>query len=207
MIVSESNETLLLDLLNTTPTVDGVPRDELATVEAGLHWLTAHGQPATDDEWRTLLEARAVLQDVVLGDQQLAAIARFVDGVSYRASLDGDGLVWTLDAPAGRTAASRAVLAWDALRVSSPGRLRPCANTECRLFLIDHSKPNNARWCSMAICGNRLKARRHYQRARQTSNAATSERTSPSRACPMTKSASATATASARPSSRSPSHA
>jgi predicted RNA-binding Zn ribbon-like protein len=35
------------------------------------------------------------------------------------------------------------------------------------LFLIDRSKPNSARWCSMAICGNRLKARRHYQRSRQ----------------------------------------
>lgn len=169
MIVSESNEMLLLDLLNTTPVVDGVPRDELATVEAGWQWLTAHGQPVTEDEWRTLLEARAVLQDLVLGDQPPTAIARLVDGVSYRASFDGDGLVWILDAPAGRTAATRAVLAWDALRVSSPGRLRPCANTECRLFLIDHSKPNNARWCSMALCGNRMKARRHYQRARQAS--------------------------------------
>jgi predicted RNA-binding Zn ribbon-like protein len=47
-----------------------------------------------------------------------------------------------------------------------PGRLRPCANDECRLFLIDRSKSNLARWCSMAVCGNRLKARRHYERAR-----------------------------------------
>jgi predicted RNA-binding Zn ribbon-like protein len=34
------------------------------------------------------------------------------------------------------------------------------------LFLIDHSKPNKARWCSMAVCGNRMKARRHYERSR-----------------------------------------
>ena len=47
-----------------------------------------------------------------------------------------------------------------------PGRLRPCANDECRLFLIDRSKANAARWCSMAVCGNRMKARRHYQRSR-----------------------------------------
>jgi predicted RNA-binding Zn ribbon-like protein len=58
------------------------------------------------------------------------------------------------------------VLTWDALRVSVPGRLRPCANPECRQFLIDHSKPNTARWCSMAVCGNRMKARRHYRRTR-----------------------------------------
>ncbi|HUB22315.1 MAG TPA: CGNR zinc finger domain-containing protein [Streptosporangiaceae bacterium] len=24
-----------------------------------------------------------------------------------------------------------------------------------------------ARWCSMAVCGNRMKARRHYQRGRE----------------------------------------
>ena len=36
----------------------------------------------------------------------------------------------------------------------------------CALFLLDRSKPNTARWCSMAVCGNRMKARRHYERAR-----------------------------------------
>jgi len=34
------------------------------------------------------------------------------------------------------------------------------------LFLIDRSKANAARWCSMAVCGNRMKARRHYHRSR-----------------------------------------
>jgi predicted RNA-binding Zn ribbon-like protein len=91
----------------------------------------------------------------------------FVDGIAYRASLTDEGIAWDPDLPAGRTAAARAVLAWDKLRTDSPGRLRPCANPECRLFLIDHSKPNSARWCSMAVCGNRMKARRHYQRSRQ----------------------------------------
>ena len=60
----------------------------------------------------------------------------------------------------------RAVLTWDVLAKTSPGRLRPCANDECRLFLIDHSKAGTARWCSMAACGNRMKARRHYERVR-----------------------------------------
>jgi len=65
-----------------------------------------------------------------------------------------------------RRLALRAVLAWDAVARQSPGRLRPCANDECRLFLIDRTKNNTARWCSMAVCGNRMKARRHYQRGR-----------------------------------------
>ncbi|MGN0119211.1 MAG: CGNR zinc finger domain-containing protein, partial [Streptomyces albidoflavus] len=47
-----------------------------------------------------------------------------------------------------------------------PGRLRPCANPRCNLFLIDHSRPGTARWCSMATCGNRMKARSHARRRR-----------------------------------------
>ena len=165
-MVIEANETLLLDLLNTTPVVDGVPTDDLADAAAGSRWLADHGQPSTEDEWRVVLDARASIQAVVRGDALPAALTRFVDGVRYRAALAGEGVEWTLDLPAGRTAAARAVLAWDALRVADPGRLRPCANPDCRLFLIDHSKPNSARWCSMAVCGNRMKARRHYQRSR-----------------------------------------
>lgn len=162
-----ADEALLLDLLNTTPVVDGTQRDELGDAEAGRRWLAAHDRPASEGEWRALLDARGALQEIVRGRSAPATVARFVEGVSYRPALDGTGLVWSLDLPDGRSAAARAVLTWDALRVSSPGRLRPCANPECRRFLIDHSKPNSARWCSMALCGNRMKVRRHYQRTHQ----------------------------------------
>jgi predicted RNA-binding Zn ribbon-like protein len=162
----ETDEALLLDLLNTTPVVDGAPRDDLADPAAGRRWLAAHGQPGSDQEWRALREARAALQDVVREAASPDPLARFVDGVRCHASLADGGITWTLDLPRGRSAAARAVLAWDALARSGPGRLRPCANPDCRLFLIDHSKPNSARWCSMAVCGNRMKARRHYQRTR-----------------------------------------
>ncbi|MGW5740606.1 CGNR zinc finger domain-containing protein [Amycolatopsis sp. NPDC003861] len=164
--LTTTDETLLLDLLNTTPVRDGRAEDDLADPQAGRAWLAGHGQPATDDELRALLEVRPALQAVVRGAASPAVAARFVDGANYRAAFGDDGVEWVLDVPAGRSAAARAVLAWDALAKSSPGRLRPCANPECRLFLIDHSKPNSARWCSMAVCGNRMKARRHYQRTR-----------------------------------------
>jgi predicted RNA-binding Zn ribbon-like protein len=144
---------------------NGVTYDEIDSPEAGLAWLAEHGQPALPDEWRTVLEARVALQDVVRGSAPAAALVPYLAGVNYRPSAGGDGFAWTLDAPTGRVAAARAVLAWDSLRAS--GRVRPCANDECRLFLIDHSKANRARWCSMAACGNRMKARRHYERTRR----------------------------------------
>ncbi|HEY7489454.1 MAG TPA: CGNR zinc finger domain-containing protein [Streptosporangiaceae bacterium] len=166
MVTSPADEVLLLDLLNTTPVVDGRPRDELGTGDAGRRWLAAHSQPVSDEEWQAVREARSMLQAVVRGERPASAVAPFVTGVGYRPAVEGDGIAWTLSLPEGRTAAARAVLAWDAVRVSSPGRLRPCANSECRLFLIDRSRPNTARWCSMAICGNRMKARRYYERTK-----------------------------------------
>jgi len=113
-----------------------------------------------------VLRVRQALQAVVRGQQPPDVLAPVVRGaVSVPAIRDGR-LTWTLDVAPDRELAVRAVLAWDTLTRQSPGRLRPCANEECRLFLIDRSKANAARWCSMAVCGNRMKARRHYQRSR-----------------------------------------
>ncbi|WP_370376208.1 CGNR zinc finger domain-containing protein [Catenulispora sp. GAS73] len=163
-----TDEQLLLNLLNTTPVVDGQERDELGDFASARGWLAANGQKATKQEWQGLLEVRPVLQAIVRGERSPTALAAFLDGVGYRPRATVDGLDWDLHAPEGRVAAAKAVIAWDALRVSSPGRLRACANAECQLFLIDRSKPNSAKWCSMAVCGNRMKARRHYHRAGET---------------------------------------
>ena len=162
------DEALLLDLLNTTPVVDGVPGDDLEQPEAASAWMRERGVAATHTELTALREVRAALQAVVRGTQTASALQRFLDAVTLRPVAIDDGLRWQIGVSEGPRGAVRAVLAWDALRISSPGRLRPCANTECHLFLIDRSKPNTARWCSMAICGNRMKARRHYRRSRLT---------------------------------------
>jgi predicted RNA-binding Zn ribbon-like protein len=161
-------EALLLDLLNTTPVVDGVPRDDLEQLEAARAWMRERGVAATNAELTALREARSALQAVVRGEQSARALRRFLGAVTLRPVATGDGLDWQMVVSEGPRGAVRAVMAWDALRISSPGRLRPCANTECQLFLIDRSKTNTARWCSMAICGNRMKARRHYRRSRAT---------------------------------------
>ncbi len=163
--VDPEDEELLLELLNTTPVVDGEPRDDLEQGKSANDWMRAHGIAPTDAELTALVNARAVLQAVVRGEKSPAGLQRFLGSVALRPTATKDGVDWQLvvEGPEG---AVRAVLAWDSLRVLQPGRLRPCANPECRLFLIDRSKPNSARWCSMAICGNRMKARRHYRRTR-----------------------------------------
>lgn len=43
-----------------------------------------------------------------------------------------------------------------------PDRIRRCAHPDCVLFFYDTSKNGTRRWHSMATCGNRTKAARHY---------------------------------------------
>ena len=156
----------MLALLNSTPILDGVPTDELADPERARAWLTSAGGVGSEAELRHVREIRQVLQAVVRGEQPPDVLAPALRGATYVPAMTDGQITWTLSIPAERELALQAVLAWDALARHSPGRLRPCANDECRLFLIDHSKANAARWCSMAACGNRMKARRHYQRIR-----------------------------------------
>lgn len=163
-----SDEGFLLAVLNSTPVVDGVPTDDFADAARARAWLASAGGLGTETELRYVLEVRQALQAVVRGEQPPDVLAPALQGVTCIPAMTDGEITWTLRAPPERELAVRAVLTWDALAKQSPGRLRPCANDECHLFLIDRSKANNARWCSMAVCGNRMKARRHYQRVRNT---------------------------------------
>ncbi len=47
-------------------------------------------------------------------------------------------------------------------------RLGQCADDRgCGWFFLDTSKNHTRRWCNMGDCGNRAKARRHYQKERE----------------------------------------
>ena len=46
------------------------------------------------------------------------------------------------------------------------GRVRECASDDCTWLFVDESRNRSRRWCDMRACGNRMKARRHYQRVK-----------------------------------------
>ncbi|WP_454745377.1 CGNR zinc finger domain-containing protein [Ciceribacter selenitireducens] len=46
-----------------------------------------------------------------------------------------------------------------------PDRLKICGN--CGWLFLDRSKNRSRTWCDMAVCGNRMKANRHYRRTRK----------------------------------------
>ncbi|MFI9613265.1 CGNR zinc finger domain-containing protein [Streptomyces sp. NPDC052023] len=157
----------LLELLNSTPVINGVVHDELEDPEAARSWQRSHGGSGTAAERKQLMEVREALQQVVRGDRPATSLSPLLKGVTSHPRITAEGVSWEPNPPADRRMAVQAVLTWGALQQGMPGRLRPCANPECRLFLLDRSKTNKARWCSMALCGNRMKARRHYQRSRK----------------------------------------
>ena len=137
-------EQALLAVLNSAPVVAGRIVETL-------------DDPAT-------ARLRDELHAVIRGESEAGVLSKYLTRVRRRPVITAAGVEWVLDAPDGVRDRAELVLEWARVQEELPGRLRPCANPECNKFLIDHSKPNSARWCSMSDCGNRMKARRHYAR-------------------------------------------
>jgi predicted RNA-binding Zn ribbon-like protein len=64
-----------------------------------------------------------------------------------------DGVLW----PIAHSAAD--LLTSDRLK-----KVRMCEARTCAWLFLDESRNHSRRWCDMKVCGNREKARRHYQR-------------------------------------------
>lgn len=168
-----TGEPLALDLLNTRWVRDAVTLDLLDGTDGLAVWLDAHGLGdrfrADAATLRHTLEARDALLGAVEGGSGRGAEA--VDAVlahgRIRATLtaDGPGERPEFDDPSWGPAW---LAARDYLRLlqTAPDRIRACAHEACTLHFFDTSRNGTRRWCSMASCGNRAKASRHYARTK-----------------------------------------
>ncbi len=185
-----------MDLLNTTWVDAGGPHDLLADLP-GLHtWLHAHGfeQVPRSEATRTgLVRVREALRLHVAGQAgpDPAADASAPPPATAPATAAATAPAEQLNAVLARGALVRALAehgpvtrvvvedpadlpAWTAvedylqLLARGPSRIRRCAGHGCVLHFYDASRRGDRRWCSMAGCGNRAKAARHYARSRQT---------------------------------------
>jgi predicted RNA-binding Zn ribbon-like protein len=78
---------------------------------------------------------------------------------------------WSLATVASRRdpVAALVPIARSAAELIEKGRgspLRKCARPECVLYFYDASRTGRRRWCSMAVCGNRMKVAAHARRRR-----------------------------------------
>ncbi|MFG2861637.1 CGNR zinc finger domain-containing protein [Streptomyces sioyaensis] len=165
-----TGEPVALDLLNTRWMHDGV-RQDLLTGTEGLHiWLTSNGLdrrfPADAAGLEHALVAREALASALADPGDSAAIEQ-VDAVlghgRIRATLttEGPGEEPQFEDPSWGAAWIAAHNYLDLLR-AAPDRIRSCAHEACILHFFDTSRNGTRRWCSMAACGNRAKASRHY---------------------------------------------
>ena len=58
--------------------------------------------------------------------------------------------------------------AFDILSTQSFDRIKECPT--CRWLFLDTTKNGKRRWCNMQVCGSNDKARRYYQRKKESSN-------------------------------------
>ncbi|MFJ3933547.1 CGNR zinc finger domain-containing protein [Streptomyces sp. NPDC090029] len=167
-------EPFALDLLNTRWQEHGRQEDLLDT-PAGLHvWLAGHGLaerfPAGAESLQAVRTTRRALAAAVAEPGSPDA-ARQVDEI-----LDHGRVRLTLDAegPGERAeftdphwgAAWTAAQDYRRLLATAPDRIRLCDQPDCIRYFLDTSRNGTRRWCSMALCGNRAKAARHYARSR-----------------------------------------
>lgn len=145
-------------------------RDRLADQREAAAWLAEYGFDASSEglagELTALRELREGLRASLRGTEPLRA--------TWSARVDVSGRRAPLISPASESASSWAEAhLLQALLSPHVSRLRICAADDCLRAFYDGSKNGSGRWCSTAMCGNRMKTRAYRQRRRvQTTSSA-----------------------------------
>jgi predicted RNA-binding Zn ribbon-like protein len=166
-------EPISIDLLNTRWVSGGTAHDLLTSTDGLAVWLAAptvepelRERPVSADE--ETLDALRRARDALLAaadHADLAGINAVLARGRVRLGLTADGpdRAVEIDDPAwfpGWVAAEN----YRRLVGARPDRIRTCGGPGCVLHFFDDSRNGTRRWCSMAGCGNRAKAARHYAR-------------------------------------------
>jgi predicted RNA-binding Zn ribbon-like protein len=187
---------LILDFLNTRPILADAPEELLPDAHALERWLIASGIVTSSKtksllrNWRNAPEAAAFLSDLIAfrerlrnavieiengslpSDSFLAEVNSLLLQYPRRTSLhkrDGKVVIEPLFEPLRPSDfwAPIVAAAADLLSETESSRLRKCDS--CIVHFFDTSKKGSRRWCSMKICGNKLKVAT-YQKRKQASD-------------------------------------
>jgi predicted RNA-binding Zn ribbon-like protein len=170
---------LALDLVNTVAwRLDDRRRiDRLADPVNLRRWLMASGLEPSDRVMPVrsavalegaLVQCRetayAVLHPLAVGEEpgvaDLAVLRELVEDAVRKASLVSlRPLTWRAGSIVDRVRLS----VWRLFEDEDLNRLRQCDDDGCGWLFLDRSKNGSRRWCSSADCGNRARARKHYQ--------------------------------------------
>lgn len=109
----------------------------------------------------------ALAADQLAPQRDIAALQKALAAAPARNRLAATTSVygWQVNEPRRSVPHLLAPVLWsagDLITGDARNRLRRCANDTCLWLFLDDSKNITRRWCAMASCGNRAKARRHY---------------------------------------------
>lgn len=168
---------ILVQAFVNTNDIEG-KHDQLATPEHLRDWLARHGLPVDDSlrsqaDLHKVLAVREALRALALannGGPLSAAAVRTLDWVGtevrLRVRFDPGGRARLEPASAGVSGALDRILAevYAAMAAGTWPRLKACRNDACRWVFYDRSKNRSGAWCTMSICGEKLKARAYRRR-------------------------------------------
>jgi predicted RNA-binding Zn ribbon-like protein len=184
---------LALDFLNTRPILAEGPRELMSDVDALVRWLIASGLltrergKALSKKWSRTPQGAVFLRELLKFRERLrAAVIRQEAGSSVSGALIAQinsllkehpsvialqrrgeklGLVGDFKPEKPNDVWSPiAIAVAELLSEVSPGRLRKCE--ACVVHFLDTSKKGSRRWCSMNICGNKIKVAAYQHRKR-----------------------------------------
>jgi len=185
---------LALDFLNTKPILEGEPREFLEDAAALERWLIASGlvrsrkEKALAQGWRKSRQAEALVRKLIAFRERLRAAVLLLedDSVPEEAFLAEISLL--LEKHPQRIYVSKrnskvvlgvveprrpedvwapiATATAQLLSEVDPSRIRKCESEACVVHFYDTSKKGSRRWCSMNLCGNRLKVAAYQRRLR-----------------------------------------
>jgi|SRR5215467_4560985 len=184
-----------LDFINTRIAQNGQPVDLLETFSDLVKWLVQAGlldkeeAKNTERKWagkpegvRTLDQARefrAALREMVeriaagkpVPSAAIEAINRMLRYRVGYPQLTGRSGKFEREFQAESQEANRllgllAESASDLLCTCDFSLIKKCQNRVCVLFFHDTTKNHARHWCSMSVCGNRIKVAAHYRRHR-----------------------------------------
>ena len=163
------------DFVNTLDVESG--DDALSSPDALRAWLEARGlrpgRAATRADLVSARRLREAIRALLLENNGLSVrkeAALTLNRTAARASLglrfDSGGEVRLEPAARGVDAALGRLLAIaaSAMAEGTWARLKACRADDCQWAFYDHARNRSRHWCSMAVCGNRTKARTYRQR-------------------------------------------
>lgn len=183
----------ILDLLNTKPVLADGPTELLRDSQALEKWLIASGMVTSPKSravvrgWRHSTEAAAFLEQLIAFREKLREAVMQIEGGASPTSAFLTEINSLLVRYPRRTSLhnrkgkiireivfqpSKPVDLWapiidataDLLVETESSRIRKCES--CVVHFFDTSKKGSRRWCSMNICGNKLKVAAYRRRKR-----------------------------------------